>query len=157
MDFKVYNARPLQKLLVVAGFSVFAFLTLLAFVLGELYTTSQGIVLTIIILGSEALTATVLYIAIRFLACSLWVFDEFGIAQYKHNQKAWSVKWENIVWIKHYKLFDIYSLNLTFGPGFLGIEYLDEQNQTKRIDIAFSEYDAQRLSESRVHFKVQNI
>lgn len=156
MKIKVYNARPIQKTLTILGASVLAFLCLLSYFLGGMYKSVTDSIIMFSIIGGVIIAAFITYFLIRVLADSQFVFDEESITRYKKNKMALQIEWEKVVSIGHFRILDFFTNGNEWGPGFMGIDYLDENGIEQNIQVAFSRRDAKKLKESCLNSKLKN-
>lgn len=152
---KFYNARSIQKALTIIGTASLIFLCLLSYILGAMYTNIIDSIIMIIIIISIIAVSFIIYFIIRKFYNSYIVFNEKDIKYFKNNKEVLIIEWDKIVSLGHYRMLDFF--NIEWGPGFIGIDYIDENGVEQNKELAFSFKDAKTLQKSSINPKLNNI
>lgn len=158
MEFKVYNARPIQKLTI----ACFVLLCVLIIAVPLSLSFSQLKKVDFIIAGSILLcvlgVAFASYFILRKQTDSLFIFDAQGIKRFHGDNIIFYVEWQNVLSVYHFRtlptpIFDFEKI----GAGFLRIEYLDFNNSYQMLLVSFAKKHAKILQKSQINTKLENI
>lgn len=154
-EIKINNARPIQKAFTVIVTLSLVFLCLLGYILGEMYQSIKNSIIMFSIIGGIILAAIVTNLVLRAITDSLFIFDEQYITHLKKNNVVFKIRWNEVVSIGYFQILD-FGNTIEWGPGFMGIDYLDENGVEKKIQVPFSKRNAKLLKESQLNSKLDN-
>lgn len=155
----IYNARPIQRLLItLSGLALWMPYSLIFF-FGKLYYNEDDLKLMFVLTPSIIIGCIIAYFLFTQFAKSIFYFDKIGITRQYNGKIVLSIKWEDVVGIGATQLYDCILFHHLFqwGPSYMIISYINSDEKEESIQVAFSKKDLKKLKNTFLNPKLENI